>query len=275
LEAKLVCSNGFSVSLATEWIENPEGDFDKQDCEQKAFKRLAGKLKKIFPRLPICIAADGLYPTRPFFDICRKNGWCFIVTFKDGNLPSVWKEVHALQKLLAENTRTQTVECQSEKIYREFFWINAIDYHGHKLNWIELVESSENIKENKNKITRFAHLTDIGVNWADAPEISFAGRLRWKIENEGFNTQKNHGYNLRHKYSRSSYSAAKNYYQCLQIAHLINQLAELSSDCGKLLKRKITVRHLWKCMIGFFTYGVLRCKELSELLRFRTQIRFE
>ena len=45
LEAKLVCANGFSISLGTQWIENPEGDFDKQDCEAKAFKRLANQLK--------------------------------------------------------------------------------------------------------------------------------------------------------------------------------------------------------------------------------------
>ena len=40
LEAKLICKNGFSISLATEWIENPT-EYDKQDCELKAFKRLA------------------------------------------------------------------------------------------------------------------------------------------------------------------------------------------------------------------------------------------
>jgi len=41
LEAKLVCSNGFFISLATEWIENPTVEYEKQDCELKAFKRLA------------------------------------------------------------------------------------------------------------------------------------------------------------------------------------------------------------------------------------------
>jgi len=47
LEARLVTPNGFSISLATEWIENPEDEnYDKQDCERKAFKRLAAKLKK-------------------------------------------------------------------------------------------------------------------------------------------------------------------------------------------------------------------------------------
>ncbi|MDR2087079.1 MAG: hypothetical protein LBP72_07875 [Dysgonamonadaceae bacterium] len=61
-EAKLVTADGHSLSLAGEWIENPEGVFDKQDCERKAFLRLTEKLKKQYSRLPICILADGLYP---------------------------------------------------------------------------------------------------------------------------------------------------------------------------------------------------------------------
>jgi len=55
VEAKLVTENGFSISLATEWVENPGGKYDKQDCELKASVRLAEKLKKDFPRLPICM----------------------------------------------------------------------------------------------------------------------------------------------------------------------------------------------------------------------------
>jgi len=44
LEARLVTPNGFSISIATEWIENPEGgEYDKQDCERKGFTRLAAK----------------------------------------------------------------------------------------------------------------------------------------------------------------------------------------------------------------------------------------
>jgi hypothetical protein len=33
----------------------------KQDCETKAFKRLADKLKKMYPRMSIIILADSLY----------------------------------------------------------------------------------------------------------------------------------------------------------------------------------------------------------------------
>jgi hypothetical protein len=33
LEAKLITASGLAISLATEWIANPAGAYDKQDCE--------------------------------------------------------------------------------------------------------------------------------------------------------------------------------------------------------------------------------------------------
>jgi hypothetical protein len=55
LEAKLVTESGFCISPGTEWIINDNNKaYDKQDCEQKAFKRLAEKLKKDFSRLRSC-----------------------------------------------------------------------------------------------------------------------------------------------------------------------------------------------------------------------------
>jgi hypothetical protein len=68
----------------------------------KAFPRLAEKINKMFPRLPICITADGLYPNQTFFSICKLNQWSFIVTFKDGNLVSYSK----LLEVYPKNDRT-------------------------------------------------------------------------------------------------------------------------------------------------------------------------
>ncbi|MCK5538765.1 MAG: hypothetical protein KAI79_18210 [Bacteroidales bacterium] len=101
LEAKLVTSNGLSISLATEWISNQgKNVYDKQDCELNAFKRLAVKIKKYFPRLPVLIAADGLYPNQTFFEICKNNSWDFVVTFKDKSLKSIQDEIAWLKKNL-------------------------------------------------------------------------------------------------------------------------------------------------------------------------------
>jgi len=51
------------------------------------------------------------------------------------------------------------------------------------------------------------------------------GRSRWKVENEGFNIQKNGGFNLEHAYSTRP-EPIKNWYLLLQIGHLILQLLE-------------------------------------------------
>ena len=273
LEAKLVCSNGFSLSLGTEWIENSEVDYKKQDCEQKAFRRLAQKLKKLFPQLPICIAADGLYPNRPFFEICKDNNWSFIATFEDGNLPTVWNKVEDLRSITTDNEFSCTIIQQGKTICREYCWVNDIDYRGFSINWIECKETTKTTKSTKS--SRFVHITDHKISRETVEEISFSGRLRWKIENEGFNTQKNLGYGLKHKYSRVNLCAAKNYYQCIQIAHLINQLLELNMRFKEQLKGKITIKHLWKCMLGFLKYCSIDTKKLSMLAQLKTQVRFE
>lgn len=269
VEAKLVTENGFSISLATEWVENPQGKYDKQDCELKAFVRLAEKLKKDFPRLPICIGGDGLYPNQTFFRICGENGWEFIVSFKDGNLQSVWEEVRALKELSEENRRQITISEGGKKTVRTYTWINDIGYQCFILNWSECIEESDG------KATKFVFVSSLKADWFIVTEITEAGRRRWKIENGGFDIQKNHGYGLGHKYSRVSLPAAKNYYQCMQIAHMINQLSELSSLFTPLLKGKMTVKHLWECMLGEIRHIILNFKILKELMRSRIQLRYD
>ena len=61
----------------------------KQDCESKAFIRLAAKIKKSFPRLPICIVADGLYVSEKVMNICKENDWDFIIRYKEGCAKSI------------------------------------------------------------------------------------------------------------------------------------------------------------------------------------------
>jgi len=159
LEAKLVCNNGFAISLATEWIENSDGEYDKQDCEQKAFIRLAKKLKSSYGRLPLCIIADGLYPNQTFFKICQDNNWIWTVTFQDGNLPSVWEEVRGLKKITEGNTRHSVEHVRGKEIHRTYVWINEIDYKGFLLHWFECLEEVGASK------TRFVYISNVKVDY--------------------------------------------------------------------------------------------------------------
>ena len=89
LEAKLVTATGLAFSLMTEFIENPRANPTKQDCELKAFYRLAQRLKQRFPRLPICLLLDGLFAGGPTFSICDKYHWKYLIVLQEEGLPFV------------------------------------------------------------------------------------------------------------------------------------------------------------------------------------------
>lgn len=273
LEAKLVTPNGFSISLETEWIENPVNEYDKQDCERKAFTRLAEKLKKDYPRLDICLLVDGLYPYKGFFETCLLNHWAFIATFKDGCLPSVWHKIEESSSSMPGNNRMERSYKGKTTIEQQYRWVTDIDYHGHCIHWLECIETEKG-EEGEYKATRFSQITNIRPDFDKITGLLATGRMRWKIENEGFNQQKNGGYKMQHKFARKSYLALKNYYQCLQIAHMINQLLILSTQFQSRLTGKVTIKHLWLCLNGELIWGEIETIVLVNLTNQKIQIRF-
>ena len=103
LEAKLVTLTGFVFSLMTEFIENPAENPSKQDCELKAFYRLAQHLKHRFPRLPICLLLDGLYAGGPIFSICEENHWKYLIVLQKADILYINDEFKALSLLEPQN----------------------------------------------------------------------------------------------------------------------------------------------------------------------------
>jgi hypothetical protein len=277
LEAKLVTSNDMSVSIATEWIYNEEGkEYDKQDCELKAFKRLAAKLKKTYPRLALVILADGLYANQTFFKICKDNGWEFIVTFKQGNLPSVHEEINLLPQSAKHRGKRFIAGKQGQAKNQEFQWINSIDYCGHSLSVIECKETIAGKQQDEQETTTFTHISSIPVDKDNFFQISDGGRMRWKIENS-FDYLKEHGYNLGHKFSRVSFNALKNYYQSMMMAHMINQFVEKSPQLAALLAEhsKTTVANLWKRLLAYLSENKINKKQYALLGSTRCQLRLE
>ena len=70
----------------------------KQDCETKAFKRLAARIKEDFPRLPILLLGDSLYAGEPVFDICKKNHWNYIIRYKEGSIMREYEAIPEKEK---------------------------------------------------------------------------------------------------------------------------------------------------------------------------------
>jgi hypothetical protein len=234
LEAKLVTPQGLAISIASEFIENADPHADKQDCELKAFARLARQLKKDYPQLLLCLCLDGLYANGTALSICEQNRWKYFITFKEGSLPAVWREYQALLSLCPQNHTSRTTP---EGRSQEFAWVGDLRYvdDQHQPHHFHVLQCRET---HRHQTTRFVWLTAFQVGPQNVASLANrGGRCRWTIENQGFNIQKNGGFNLEHAYSRGAWQS-KNLYLLLQIAHLILQLIErgnlLSQDCKRL-----------------------------------------
>lgn len=283
VEAKLVTASGICISIASEWVINQPGydaEFNKQDCEQKAFMRLAKKIKQYYPRLPICILADGLYPNQTFIQICQDNDWAYVVVLKDKSLSLLQKAIVDVESRHRHSLECDLLEAKGTRhVHLKYEWITqTLSHGGHVVYWLSCIETITHLDKKHNILsveepTRFVNLTSIKVDKDNVRTIIDAGRMRWKIENEGFNTQKNRGYNLGHKYSRKSFTAHQNYYQCMQIAHIINQLVEKSTEIVDLLttNNKLTLKHLWKQLLAALTTAIVDMA-LFETTK-KTQIR--
>lgn len=267
LEAKLVMSNGMAFSIETEFIENPDRRVAIQDCELKAFQRLAERLKRSFPQLKICLLLDGLYANQPVIDLCNKNRWKYIITFKEGSMPEVYKEYETLKKLSKENCG----EYEEEKIKQRYYWATDVLQYKDTLN----VNVLECIETKKGKEKKFVWLTNFSINESNFMEIGGGGRLRWKIENEGFNTQKNGGYGLEHPYSEHIV-ALKNFYLLLQIAHIISQLMEKGSLLVDEVKKAFgSIRNLSRRLLESLRTSVFNPIDIQSIESSRFQIRLQ
>lgn len=238
LEAKIVLGDSLVLSIATEFIENEKEDVTKQDCEKKAFKRLAKKIKKAFPQLPICILGDSLYACEPVFETCKRNGWSYLIRYKDGSIPTLAEDYNSIKEMGRHEEIAWIEEILHKRKAREnkthrIKWVSDIAYGEQLLTVMDL-----KIEQEEKEDQTFQWITDLKIIGKTAAEFANMGRKRWKIENEGFNIQKNYRYDIQHANSLD-YQAMKNHYLLTQIADILMQLYENGTKKLREIKRTI------------------------------------
>jgi len=246
VEANLAFSNGMSIPLMTEFLDYRQGDSgrDKQDCEVRAFYRMAERLRDAFPRLPIMLLLDGLYPVGPAMQVCSTYGWQFMIVLQDGSLPHVWEEYRGLVQLLEPNDRHQMSWGDREQ---RFHWVNEIEYEyvhdgGKRSLEIHLVVCEETWQEIDcetgqpiEKNSRHVWLSSCPLSKDNVHRrCNLAARHRWAIES-GILVEKRCGYSYEHCFA-FTWSAMKGYHYLMRIAHLLNILVQYSAQLVKLVK---------------------------------------
>lgn len=242
LEAKLVLGD-MVFSILTEFVENENESVSKQDCEVNAAKRLMKKLKYKFRKLNICLLGDSLYSCDPIYQLCDEYNWKFIFRFKEGRAKTLWEEIQEIKKI------------QNDTNKDNLNFINEISYKERLINVIDFTDTSYEAPKN------FVFVTNIKLTSKNILHILASGRSRWKIENEGFNNQKNIRYDIEHACCLD-YQAIKNHYLLIQISDILRQLLENSSV--SLKKLKAGIKEISSRILESFRRDTLTLEDISQ-----------
>ena len=252
LEAKLVFDS-LVLSIDSEFIENPNSDvvnIRKQDCEMNAFKRMAKRIKKNFPKLKFIVTGDALYASGPFIKLCLDNNWDYIFRLKSDKLKTVNQDFDGI------------ISIDSGSDHKNYYIVKDYQYNKYKFNIIRFIEYNQNM-DNKT----FTFITNLVVTDNNIKTLISMGRRRWKIENNGFNNQKNILFNISHMCSLD-YNAMKAHYLFIQFAHTIRQLLDFGSNLVLSFEGKLKE-------ISFAILSELTSSHVNVYLNHNFQLRFD
>ena len=146
---------------------------------------LLAKIKKDYPRLPICIQGDALYAAEPLMKLCRKKyHWEYLFTQKDTRQKKLNEGFEWIKS--GEEAVYQTGLCKEKGTA---FYANHVEEVAGKTEIMNVFEYGYETRDksgNKHMI-RFQWVTSLELTKRNLEEMIHAGRGRWKIENEGFN----------------------------------------------------------------------------------------
>jgi hypothetical protein len=200
--------------LMHEHADMHDPDSEKEDCEIKAFHRLARRLKKRFPRMLFCVTADALYCAETIAEACVQYGWKYVVTLKEGRQPNLWEELLALLPLSRQNALRVWKGQDGQEGLRDFRWIENLRMGRHSVSVVLVGEFVGS------EATLYAYLTNLLVTKDRVLElIPATGRERHRIE-DYFNAGKNHGIGLGHVFCATP-NASKNFFTLMQVAAIL------------------------------------------------------
>ena len=217
LQATVVTPDGIRLPLMTEFIENPEGKYDKQDCELKAAKRLLERLKKGFPKLRMTILMDGLYLCESIIRTCVRNGWGFSITVTDHAAAFRAKAEAAM----ARSGNRIAGDDPVTGLSRTVSWCNKVE-HTFGETKVSLNVVREETRNSRGEDVTLFYATSIFLHGKEDGVLQVLDRVcraRWQIE-ESFKEQKHHGLELEAVFGTKG-NAGHNYYLIVQIAHII------------------------------------------------------
>lgn len=252
------------LPLDAEEVRNTDGQ-EKQDCELNAGKRLIERLRQEHRQLSLIVTGDDLYSHEPLILELRNLRMNFVLVAKPSSHAELYEWVEDLDRLgqcgkgaweegpLAKRRSFQ---------YRIARQVPLTQSDQVRVNFVEVWERNKSGKV----VYHNAWVTDFEVTPENAATIVGTGRARWKIENEQFNVQKNHGYELEHNYGHGQRGLSLVFYLLNLLAFVAHQVLELGDRLYQVCRARESRRSIWEQLRVFFDR--LEFARWEALLRF-------
>lgn len=249
--------------LCPEMIAKQDGS-KKQDCERNATRRWLEKFRQEHPHLKCVVIEDGLSSNGPHIKDLKENDLRFILGAKQKDHVNLFEQ---LDKAVTAGEAMEFSETRAEEpgVTHTFRFVNGLALN--KSHPDLLVNALEYWQVNaKGKELYFSWVTDLALSCDNVYQIMRAGRARWRIENETFNTLKNQGYNLGHNYGLGKEHLSAVFIHLMMLAFLVDQIQQLCCPLFNAAWQKCQSKiHLWECIRG--TFKICIAPSMEVILR--------
>lgn len=236
--------------IGTEPIQCQDGS-EKNDCERNASKRLITWLSDIYKGEKFLFLEDALYSTAPNIEQIQDNNWDFILGIKPDSHKYLFR-LFDIRRIA--NKSIETCSYKIEKDTYTLYFFNDVSLNASnpllKVNFLYCKKTSS-----KGVVTRFSWVTSLLLTPGNVFAIMKAGRARWKIENETFNTLKNQGYRFEHNYGHGHENLSSVFAHLMLLAFSTDQLIESCNELFQKMRSKVVSRtKLWFCVRAAFFF---------------------
>jgi hypothetical protein len=254
------------IPLAPEPIQRQDGEA-KNDCERNAARRWLGRFREDHPSLKVVVTEDGLSSNAPHIRDLMAADVRFLLGVKPGDHKHLFDRLG--ERLEAGDVTT--VEDVDARAGVTRSYVIAKDVGLNEANpdlRVTVVHYLETDATGRGK--QWTWVTDLAVTAENVREVVRAGRARWRIENETFNTLKNQGYHFEHNYGHGEEHLSVVLAMLMMLAFLIDQVQQKCDPMFEAARKKKGPKcALWEAMRQLFaTFEVSSMREVYEAIAY-------
>lgn len=208
----------------------------------------------------------------PHIESLQSNGFNYILNVKPDSHKTLFAYINGKR--------------ERKELKRHVFTENGVKHEFEYANNVLLCNSSPKVRVNflqytqtdkSGKKTTFTWVTNIKIAANNLFSIMRAGRSRWKIENETFNTLKNLGYRFEHNYGHGEDHLSTMFAFLMILAFYIDQLVQACCHVFKQIENNVVTKiKIWNTIRAIFqtTYATSMdfiFNQIAFLFRFKLE----